>query len=295
MFIDLDPSDEEKSLGKYLKSIREDKEIRLDELSESTRIKQDYLEAIEADKFDELPEGPYLNLFLKSYAEALEIDYNKIAEYLEKTEAQPAPKQPRAKTAKPPKEKKKLEQKPQTLKPVVDIHEKQPQSKDEKEQSSTFNQLILIGILVFVAFIILIVVVVLSSRQDIQSEEPVAEVTTLPQEQAVVDSAQIRMRNFLAQYDSMTISIHPVSQQAISIVADGEAMTKLVNPNNVWEVSAAESLYVSTERMDGTRYYLNGFRIKTDSISLAGKNDIIFKPDNWVKFVDTTVQETENE
>ncbi len=284
MYIDFDPANEESSLGKYLKSIREEKEINLEELAESTKIKIDYLEAIEEDKYDELPKGPYLTLFLKSYSEALEIDYVKIRDYLESLSATPKSSKPKPAASKPAKEKKKPE--PRKVKTET---EKPERIKTENGNGWEMkNYLGLIGALVFIAFIAVVLIIIFSggSKSDNHSE-PAATIEH-PDTATAVDSAQILREGFLEHFDSLIISVHPASQQFYSIVADGNIINKVVTPPGVYTISAHDSLTVYCERMDNSRIYLNGFRLITDAVDLAGENPIIFDRDNWINYVDTT-------
>ena len=58
---------------KRLKLIREEKNISLEEISKSTRIRISYLEAIENGDFDKIP-SVYDKLFFQSYLEAIKVE-----------------------------------------------------------------------------------------------------------------------------------------------------------------------------------------------------------------------------
>ena len=62
-----------------LRSIRKSKNIEINEISENTKINVEYLKAIEDGNFDSLP-YIYVRLFIKSYAEYLNIDSELILE-----------------------------------------------------------------------------------------------------------------------------------------------------------------------------------------------------------------------
>ena len=299
MYIDFDPSDENSSLGKYLKSIREEKEISIEELAETTKIKQDYLEAIEDDKYDVLPEGPYLNLFLKSYTEALDIEYDKLVSYLEVATAQAPVKPTKAKPAgkKPEKESKPTseEERAQTLKPVVDIHDKRKKPQTEKQRADTKNYLMIIGAVVFVAFIgvgLLIILTAEPAADETAVEEPQIQTEVQPTD---AELEQQRLEDFLADFDSLTVAIYPATQQAVTVVADDDLQTKLVYPERVWRVTAEDSLFISMERMDDSEIFINGFALVLDTLNLVGEHTVLFDKTNWIKYVDTTVIETQEE
>ena len=296
MFIDFDPSDEDNSLGKYLKSIREEKETSIDELAEKTRIKKDYLIAIEADKYDELPQGPYLSLFLKSYSEALDIDYDDICNHLEQAQLA-AGKTVKAKASDSPQEDKRSSKaSSRELKPVVDMKTRPNIPPQEKPPGGgdTRNYLMIIGAFVFIAFIVVILLIILNSKPENGTENDILHggAATAVQEE-IPDQATIT-QEFYDQFDSLTISVYPETQQAISIIADGIISTKLVNPAEIWTVTAADSIALSCERIDSTRYYINGYRLTGVEDKLSANHPLAFHRNNWLEIVDTTDREYGN-
>ena len=60
--------------GRYLKAIRVEKGISLDEVSEETKIRTDTLRLIEKEDHDRLPSEVFVKGFLRAYAEAVGID-----------------------------------------------------------------------------------------------------------------------------------------------------------------------------------------------------------------------------
>ncbi len=62
------------SLGKYLKTEREIRDLSLEEVSRITRIRIHLLRAIEADQYESLPPWAYLKGFLTGYAKLLGLD-----------------------------------------------------------------------------------------------------------------------------------------------------------------------------------------------------------------------------
>jgi cytoskeletal protein RodZ len=286
LYIDFDPTDEESSLGKYLRAVREEKEISIEELAEITRIKQSYLEAIEEDKYDGLPQGPYLQLFLKSYSEALDLDYEKVASYLETAAAQQAAKNSRPKPGKETPAAKQPEQKPQTLKPVVDIHDKRQQA-PQKAASDTKKYLGIIGAVVFIAFIAVMIIIIATQKPQEEESVPTEGAADSVAMMTPVDSAAIKLDQFLNSFDSLTVSIYPASQQAVTIVADDRPQTKLVYPERIWSVTARDSLFVKFERADSSRIYLNGYLMDMDSLAPAANRGVMFDRNNWINYVDT--------
>jgi len=66
--------------GEDLKNLRESLGIELEEMFQATKISPTTLEAIEKDRIDNLPPKVYLKSFLKSYAEALQLDARQVVE-----------------------------------------------------------------------------------------------------------------------------------------------------------------------------------------------------------------------
>jgi len=63
-----------KNLGKLLQEARRSKEISLQQISDETRIRKDYLEALEKEEYDVFPAKVYVVSFLRSYARYLGLD-----------------------------------------------------------------------------------------------------------------------------------------------------------------------------------------------------------------------------
>jgi len=288
LFIDFDPSDNQRTLGKFLKSIREEREISLEDLAEITRIRTDYLEGIESDHFEALRSGPYLNLFLKSYCEALDIDYQKIVEHLQALQLPEAmPKARPAVQRKPPEPKKTVRPEIAVAPPApyVPVPESEPKIKVKKAEP--VNPWLFIGVGVFLVAIIFVIVMMASgnftgSHTKKARPESIATTDSLP-----VDSGKIKLEQFLGRFDSLTISIYPASQQAITIVADGIRQTKLANPEWVWPVTARDSLRINCERQDSSRFYLNGYRVPFEKATFHDSAAVTFNRLNWIQFVDT--------
>ncbi len=67
-----------KSPGNFLKKEREARSIPLEDISNSTKIKECYLKAIEEDRYEFLPHTLYVKGYLKGYAKYLSLNPNDI-------------------------------------------------------------------------------------------------------------------------------------------------------------------------------------------------------------------------
>lgn len=63
-----------KTVGQYLRNARKDKQLTLEELSRETKIKKDFIKAIENNKWHVLPEFPVVIGFVKNIAGSLGLD-----------------------------------------------------------------------------------------------------------------------------------------------------------------------------------------------------------------------------
>lgn len=59
------------TVGQYLRDLREQRKMSVEEVSRATRVPVASVERIETDRFDELPGEVFVRGFLKSYARAL--------------------------------------------------------------------------------------------------------------------------------------------------------------------------------------------------------------------------------
>ena len=81
------------TVGNYLRQEREAKNISLGEVAQLTKISKFYLDFIEKDDYEKLPQGPYIKGFISSYArligsnadEAIKL-YNSLQEQMKQIE-----------------------------------------------------------------------------------------------------------------------------------------------------------------------------------------------------------------
>ena len=67
-------------LGEYLREQRLQKGLSLQDISLRTKIKMNYLQALEEGHYDQLPVDTYIKGFLGSYSEVLDVQYEKLIE-----------------------------------------------------------------------------------------------------------------------------------------------------------------------------------------------------------------------
>jgi len=75
----------ETNIGQYLSSIRNEKNLTLEEISELTKIKTRILESIENNKFDDLGGHGYAKALIVTYSKALGADEGKVLEMFDES------------------------------------------------------------------------------------------------------------------------------------------------------------------------------------------------------------------
>lgn len=91
----LDGEDPAFSLGAALKRARLRQQLELAEVEAQLRIRRIFLEAIETDRFEDLPGPAYITAFLRTYADLLGIPFQDVMERFERESAEKAKQQPK--------------------------------------------------------------------------------------------------------------------------------------------------------------------------------------------------------
>jgi transcriptional regulator with XRE-family HTH domain len=82
-------------IGSSLREARRRQGLELDQVAAATMIRARYLEAIENERFELLPDGPYRRSFLREYAEYVGLDGDVYAAEYDLRIAEPEPAEPR--------------------------------------------------------------------------------------------------------------------------------------------------------------------------------------------------------
>lgn len=84
MRIDLaEEGGEHRSLGSFLKSKRGSRGLSVKKVAEELKIKEKYIKAMEGDELDQLPTPAHQKIFVKTYAEFLGVDFEKLKKSFE--------------------------------------------------------------------------------------------------------------------------------------------------------------------------------------------------------------------
>jgi len=71
------------NLGRFLKRERENKGLTIEHLAKVTRLRTNYIEALENEAWDTLPDQVFIKGFLKTYTRALGLDYTQVLKQFE--------------------------------------------------------------------------------------------------------------------------------------------------------------------------------------------------------------------
>ncbi len=154
-----------KTVGQYIKNAREAMGVDLDSLANETKLKRQILEALEADRTNELPPLPYIKAFLVTLCRRLELDSEELFKRLNSQMG---------------------------IHPDEDLNPEHRENLNVKSSPKGFMPLILISVLV-VVFLVIMVKMQGSSNED-SLPEPIAQSTldSLPglseMESMVIDS-----------------------------------------------------------------------------------------------------------
>lgn len=78
-------------IGRVLRVERERQRISLESVARATKVRQDYLELIDAERLEELPPGAYAKGFIRAYARFLELDPLPLVRAYEDRHGRPEP------------------------------------------------------------------------------------------------------------------------------------------------------------------------------------------------------------
>lgn len=239
--------------GALLKAERENKGIKLEDMAEQLKISQDNLEAIEKGEVSELPSDLYTNLFTKSYAEALGIDYTRTMEAIEEDIG---PAKPEAKNGKA------------APKTEVKATEQESEEAPAKENNKLYKNLaFLFGglLIIFLAFLGF-------NKFFLSGSETIANPNDA---EATAEAAKVERsisEEDLAGYDwdkaeyvpdqKIKIRFLPKDQSWATVIADGDtAIYRTLNAGRIYEVEADYRLLVSVGIPSVVDIELNGKKI----------------------------------
>lgn len=237
--------------GALLKAEREIKGIKLDDLAEQLKISKEYLEAIETGDESALPSELYTNLFTKSYAESLGIDYTRTMEAINDDMAEPLAE---AKNGKPAKKEE------ETLKEADD--------EEPTKDSNLYKKLAYLfgGVLViFIVFLGINKIFFSGSESNTNDSATASNEKTEKVAQAVSEEELAGFNWDNTKYagnEKIKIRFLPKDQSWATVLADGDTVLyRTLNAGRIYEVEADYRLLVSVGIPSAVDIELNGNKV----------------------------------
>ncbi len=221
------------NLGQHFKSIRESKNLSLEDVSKALRISQVYLEAIEENKKELLPSRVYERIFLKAYADFLGLDFEETSTHFKELEA------------------------------TQELRFKLPKPAGKFKK---YN-----WILVPVAFIVLLALLLLAARTQKLKESNLSEETAKMETLENLNLTPVTEDSLSAQAvleknreeAELSLKLVALDSSWLVIKADGIPIySGIIYPQETREYQAKEKFYLHIGRPGAITVYLNGQEVK---------------------------------
>ncbi|UCG60555.1 MAG: DUF4115 domain-containing protein [Candidatus Zixiibacteriota bacterium] len=245
-----------KKFGELLKLERKRKGIKLEELSEQLKIGEANLRHIEEGEVASLPSQIYYNLFAKTYAETLGIDYQRTIEAIKEDIGEAVENSDTVKDAGPAREK---ESRPDS--------EARAEKKTDENGLSVKKLLFILGGIVaaFIVFIVIYLVFFASESADRGDTEPPAEPSSVTSTAAsrpeqVEEQTEVEWDvTGYSEPEKMTLRLTARNQSWSTVLADGDTVIfRNLIPGRVYDVEAMYRMTVSVGIPSQVDVELNG-------------------------------------
>jgi len=241
-----------KKFSDDLKSRREEVGISLEEIHSKFRIDIKFLKAIEECNFDVLPEI-YIKAFIKSYAQAVDLDYNEVLKNFELAKkGKVEDKQPKKK------EEKKTTQETKAFE--SDIDESEPTESKSKSNSNSIiiiSAVILIGALTAVYFLF-----IKNDNSIIVKENPVEELIDENADRFEVEETTSNQIDNTSAADSLRINLKAIDSSWVKFVKDAKDTTEFILLPRREKVLAAKNKFeLLIGNSAGIEIYMNNQKL----------------------------------
>ena len=246
-----------KKFSEELKSRREELGMSLEEIHSKYRIDIKFLKAIEDCEFDILPEL-YIKAFIKSYAQAVDLNYTEILKKYETAKSGKVEEQ-----AIKHKDEKKTTEETKTF-------DSEYQPNDEPEVKSKINSntiiiasaVVLIGILTVVYFMF-----IKNDNTIIVKEKPIEEVIENSSDRFEVGGNNSESTEIISSKDSLMINLKGLDSSWVKLIRDAKDTTEFILlPRREKKVKAGRKFELLIGNSAGIEIYMNN-----QKLNFAGK------------------------
>ncbi len=244
------------SLGQDLKRERELRGISLEEISNSTKISLNQLEAVEEDRLNDLPGEFFIKAILKAYAKSIGLEEDTVMNkyYEESLMQEPSPES---------------------------MHHK------EKFKPLTPKKIIGIAVLVVISLTILIFVYLTSWQKKTSLPEEEIRPWTLIQKKSPISFPRVNLSELsVIEEEKLALEISFIEETWLQVYADGQLEvedTKM--PGERISIEASEELLIHLGNAGGVAYRLNDREGRPFGASGVTVRNIRITIDNFKDFI----------
>lgn len=265
--------DQIRSIGAYLRKVREDRELTLEEVAAATRIHLRYLKAVEEDDDEQFPDPPYRDLFIKSYSEFLGVPAEEIILRLPES-------RPRSTAQKKTKAAGKLQKPTVVAKPVNE--KEHPPLKPLPPFDRT--RLYVYGGLFLVVVVVVIGYIVLTNGGEEQYTKPTSAGAITPAE-----SVTTSMVAASGGPDSLYMLLTAERDCWLDVRADGsQVFSNTLREQDTVRFAVRDSLYFKVGKANAVAGYLNGMPLRLGEPGDSATAEFLITQDNYGSFVDSS-------
>lgn len=248
-----DDEESKDTIGSILRKQRQSKKLKLEEIAEELKIRPQYLEALENDRFDLLPDKLYQISFLKTYAQFLNLDSVRILKTFDQLE----------------KSKKYLKKEAEETKPFEESIEEEPALSSQPQYIKSrvgYRFAIFAGLALGFLCLIYLAKPGIRKTDDIAPELSASAAESLATEQETVDTTSFtwRLDHLLTNSVEMILRIEAKGDSWVRIVADKKTLfTGFIVAGMAVEFKASDYFSINLGRNEGVEFYLNGMKMNS--------------------------------
>lgn len=240
------------TIGSILRRQRKSNRQDLEEIAKELKIKPEYLEALENDQFELLPGRLYQRSFLKSYAQFLDLDHDRILKMFDRLEKSQMP----------------LGRESEGIKSREDSTKERPTFPGEAQSSRSragYQFAIFAGLALGIFCMIYLAKPGMKKGYDSASELSAAVAESLTTEEETVDTTSFawRLDNLLTNSPQMTLRIEAHGDSWVKIVADKKNLfSGFIATEMAVEFKANDYFSIHLGKNEGVEMYLNGMKMR---------------------------------
>jgi transcriptional regulator with XRE-family HTH domain len=246
-----DDQENSDTIGSILRQQRKSKKLDLEGIAEELKIRPQYLEALENDQFDFLPGTLYQRSFLKTYAQFLDLDPDRILKMLDQYEKS-------QKTFQKEPEGKKLSEE------SIEEDSTLPSESTLSKRRIGYYFAAFAGLALVIFCLIYLLKPDFKKKDNIVLEPSAAVKESLTAKPEVVDTPSFawRLDNLLTDSTEMILRIKAKRSSRVKVIADAKTLfSGIIAAGMTIEFKANDYFSLNLDTNEGVEIYLNGMQI----------------------------------